>query len=98
MYPVARVVITMKLTPLYPKIIVERIPIEDTKSGIILPDAVKQESLRGIVVETFEGCPLEVGWTIVYARFAGDPIPYNEKDCLIMDYNQENVLAIETYE
>lgn len=89
----------MKILPLPLNIIVERIKPEETNEfGIMIP--TKEESLKAVVVAVYEGCEgLKVGDKIIYAKFAGDPIPpsmMEGRDCLMMEFTQENVLA--TYE
>ena len=87
----------MRAKPLKDRIVVQRY--EDDKTGaIIIPEYVKQASLRGIVRETGPECQwLNVDDMIVFGRYSGFEFPVREpkyKDCLIM--NEEDVLCILT--
>lgn len=73
-----------------------------TKSGIILQNADKEPTYRGIVLDVGDGALLEngqkvpmqvkVGDEVIYTTFSGSPIVDGEKSYLIL--NERDILCI----
>jgi chaperonin GroES len=94
---------TLKLTPLGDRIIVERLEAESkTKGGIILPDTAKEKPSEGKVVAVGKGAlndkgeiipmHIKVGQIILFAKWGGTEIKIEGKDYIIM--KESDVLAI----
>ncbi|CZE48675.1 co-chaperone GroES [Campylobacter geochelonis] len=84
----------MKFQPLGKRVLVERE--EETKttaSGIIIPDnASKEKPSSGKIVAVGKECEdVEVGDTVVFAKYAGSEVSIDEKKYLIL--NLEDVLG-----
>ena len=93
----------MKLKPLEDKVIVEVLKAQDkTKGGIILPDTAKEKPQEGKVVAVGDGKTLpngkvvkpevKPGDKILFAKYSGNEIKIDEKDCLIIE--AEDILAV----
>lgn len=91
------------LKPLADRILVEPIEAEEkTASGIVLPDTAKEKPQQGKVLAVGPGrfkengeriaMSVEVGQTVLFARYAGTEIKVNGTKYLIM--NESEVLAI----
>ena len=75
---------------------------ETTAGGIVLPDTAKKKSQEGEVVAIGAGRLLEsgervapqvdVGDTVIYAKYGGTEITVSGKDYVILD--EESILAI----
>ena len=89
--------------PLGPRIVVERVELEQkTAGGIIIPDTVKEKPTQGKVVAVGPGnrkddgtiVPLDVkeGDIILFAKWGGSEVTIGDKDYLIM--KEEDVLGI----
>lgn len=94
---------SVSLKPLGDRILVEPLEAEETTaSGIVLPDTAKEKPQQGKVVavgsgrlkENGERLPMsvEVGQTVLFARYAGTEVKLNGDKYLIMSENE--VLAI----
>lgn len=94
---------TVKLKPLYDKIIVKRLEAEQkTAGGIIIPDSAKEKPIEGKVVAIGGGTrdsegktvPLTVkeGDVVLFAKWGGTEIKVNGEELLIM--KESDVLAI----
>ena len=92
-----------KLRPLGDRVVVLPTPREEmTKSGIVLPDTVKEKPQEGTVVSAGPGRLLEDGKResmdvkkgdkVLYAKYAGTEFKLDEEDLLIV--SQKDVLAI----
>jgi chaperonin GroES len=87
-----------QIKPLGDRVLVEPAPAESiTKSGIIIPDTVKEKPQRGTVVAAGEGLnnkalSVKVGDTVLYGKFAGTEITVDEKQYLIM--RESDIFAI----
>jgi chaperonin GroES len=87
-----------KIRPLGDRVLVEPAPAESvTKSGIIIPDTVKEKPQRGTVVAAGEGLnnkalSVKVGDVVLYGKFAGTEISVDEKQYLIM--RESDIFAI----
>lgn len=93
----------MKFKTLGARCIVEEIKNENVlKSGIILQNADKDPTYRGIVISVGDGALLEngqkvpmevkVGDEIIYTTFSGSPITDGDKSYLIL--NERDILCI----
>ncbi len=80
--------------PMSGKLLVEPISEEKTVGGIIIPDTAKEKSQRGKIVAMGktddENNPLKEGDTIIYDKYAGTEIEFDDKKYLIL--NVEDVL------
>ncbi len=87
-----------KLHPLADRIVVRPIEREDkTKSGIILPDTVKEKPQEGVVIAVGPGkvrddgtriaIDLKVGDRVIFARYAGTEIKVDDEKLLIISEN-----------
>lgn len=86
----------MKFTPLYDKVLVERLESEEkTSGGIIIPDTAKEKPIEGKVIaigkgakneKTGELMPLSVkiGDTVLFGKWAGTEVKIEGKDYLVM--------------
>lgn len=86
----------MKLKPLQDRIIVEPFEVEGTtKTGLIIPDSVKEKPVKGrvIAVGVGKGCPhcgkdepmeLKKGDTVLYGKGAGMEFEEEGKKYLLM--------------
>ena len=68
-----------------------------TASGIIIPDTAKEKPQKGTVIAVGKGTKenpitVSVGDTILYGKYAGTELKYNESDYLIM--KESDILAI----
>ncbi len=88
----------MQIKPFDDRVLVdpEEAPEIQTKSGIILPDTAKEKPRRGKVVEVGTDEELaekiKVGDTIVYAKFTGDEIEFEDKKYLII--SRGDIIAV----
>lgn len=88
----------MQIKPFEDRVLIEPEEVEETKSkgGIILPDTAKEKPRRGKVVgvgtdeELAE--KIKVGDTVVYAKFTGDEIEFEDKKYLII--SKSDILAV----
>ena len=96
-------VTSSKLRPLGDRCVVKPLPREEmTKSGIVLPDTVKEKPQEGTVVSAGPGRLLEDGKResmdvkkgdkVLYAKYAGTEFKVDEDDLLIV--SQKDILAI----
>jgi chaperonin GroES len=92
-----------KLRPLGDRVVVKPSPREEvTKSGIVLPDTVKERPQEGTILAAGPGSILEdgsrgkmdvaVGDKILYAKYAGTEFKVDGEDLLII--SQKDILAI----
>ena len=93
----------MKFRPLYDRILVERVELEETtKGGIILPDTAKEKPQQGKVIAVGQGkrtedgkvIPLEVkaGTMILFGKYSGSEVKIEGTEYLIM--REDDVLGI----
>ena len=94
---------TISMRPLGSRLVIEPIEQEEvTAGGIVLPETAKEKPQKGTVLATGPGdrddegrrIPLDVqvGDTVLFAKYAGTEIKYNGKKLLIM--RESDVLAI----
>ena len=85
----------MKMRPLHDRVLVKRIKSEEkTKSGIIIPDTVKEKPQEGEVVAIGSGSrqengtiiPLDVkvGDRVLFGKWSGTEIKVDGEDFLVM--------------
>jgi len=94
-----------KLRPLGDRLVISPTPREEmTKSGIVLPDTVKEKPQEGTVLSAGPGRILDdgkreamdvkTGDKVLYAKYAGTEFKIDEQDLLIV--SQKDVLAVVT--
>jgi chaperonin GroES len=92
-----------QLKPLGDRLVVKPSPREEmTKSGIVLPDTVKERPQEGTVLSvgpgrtlddgTREPMELKAGQKILFQKYAGTEFKLDEEDLLIL--SQKDVLAV----
>ena len=93
----------MNLRPLNDRVVVNAVEKEETtKSGIVIPDTVKEKPQEGIVEAVGTGrvldngtrvpMELEVGDKVLYAKYAGNEFKFDDVEYLIIA--EKDVLAI----
>jgi len=93
----------LKLTPLGDRVVVKPLGREEvTKSGIVLPDTVKEKPQRGTILSVGQGrrdddgkrVPLDVkvGNEVLFAKYAGTEFKLEEEELLIL--SEKDILAI----
>lgn len=88
----------MQIKPFDDRVLIEPEEAEESKSkgGIILPDTAKEKPRRGKVIEVGMDEELaekiKVGDTVVYAKFGGDEIEFEDKKYLII--SRSDILAV----
>ena len=88
----------MQIKPFEDRVLVEPEELEEsiTKSGIIIPDTVKEKPRTGKVIEvgTDEEFAenIKVGDKIVFAKFTGDEVEFEDKKYLIV--SRSDILAV----
>lgn len=86
------------MKPLGTRVILEPLQAEEkTQGGIIIPDSAKEKPQSGKVVAVGTGSkeePMEVkvGDVVLYGKYSGTEISYDNNDYLIM--SQTDILAI----
>ncbi len=96
-------VTSSKLRPLGDRVVVKPLPREEmTKSGIVLPDTVKEKPMEGEVLAagpgkiledgTREAMDVKVGDKVLYAKYAGTEFKVEGDELLIV--SQKDILAI----
>ena len=94
---------TISMRPLGSRLVIEPIEQEEvTAGGIVLPETAKEKPQKGTVLATGRGerddegkrIPLDVqvGDTVLFAKYSGTEIKYNGKKLLIM--RESDILAI----
>ncbi len=92
-----------KLHPLGDRVVIEPTPREEmTKSGIVLPDTVKEKPQEGIIISVGPGRVLEdgkreqmdvkAGDKVLYAKYAGTEFKVDGEEYLIV--SQKDILAV----
>lgn len=92
----------MNIAPLENRVVVQPLEEAENKSGIFIPDDAKEKSMEGIIIAagpgliTSEGIrinpTLTKGTKVLYSKFAGTEITYQDEEYLIM--RESDVLAI----
>ena len=94
---------TISMRPLGSRLVIEPIEQEEvTAGGIVLPETAKEKPQKGTVLAVGPGdrdedgkripMDVQVGDTVLFAKYAGTEIKYNGKKLLIM--RESDVLAI----
>jgi chaperonin GroES len=93
---------TVKLRPLGNRVLVKRLEAEETKGGIILPEAARQKQETALVVALGEGDktkegklippPVSVGDTILMDKYAGQEVTVDDEEYVIA--RSEDIIAI----
>jgi len=95
--------IAARLRPLGDRVVVRPSSREETtKSGIVIPDTVKEKPQRGTIVAVGEGrrdddgnrIPLDVttGNEVLFAKYSGTEFKLDDEDLLIL--SEKDILAI----
>ena len=88
----------INITPLADRVIVKQEEAETTTaSGIIIPDNAQEKPQKGKIVAIGKGTKenpitVKVGDTVLYGKYAGTELKYEEEDYLIM--KESDILAI----
>ena len=93
----------LKLRPLADRVVVKPLEREEmTKSGIVLPDTVKEKPQEGTIISVGPGKVLEdgkreamdvkAGDKVLYAKYAGTEFKIDDEDLLIV--SQKDILAV----
>ena len=88
----------IKITPLADRVLVQAADAETkTASGIIIPDTAQEKPQKGSVVAIGKGTKdnpmtIKVGDNVLYGKYAGTELKYEEEDYLIM--KESDILAI----
>ncbi len=91
------------IKPLGDRVVIEALAKEEvTKSGIVLPDTVKEKPQEGKVVAVGTGKTLEngqkvavevkVGDNVIFSKYAGTEVKVEGKDYLVI--SERDILAI----
>ncbi|MCX5971347.1 MAG: co-chaperone GroES [Coprothermobacterota bacterium] len=94
----------MNLKPLGDRIVVKVLEGEErTKSGIVIPDTAKEKPQKATVIAIGPGklnedngqripMDLQVGQTVIFAKYGGTEIKLNEEEYLIL--SERDILAV----
>ena len=94
----------VKLRPLADRVVVKPLEREEvTKSGIVLPDTVKEKPQEGTIEAVGKGryneqtgqrieLDVKVGDRVMYAKYAGSEVKIDDEDYLIL--SEKDILAI----
>ena len=93
---------TIKLQPLADRVVVKPVPKEEkTKSGIYIPDTVKERPQEGDIIAVGPGrltddgkriaMDLKMGDRVIYAKYGGSEIKIEDQDLVIM--RESDILA-----
>lgn len=89
---------SVNIKPLADRVLIEPAAAEErTASGIIIPDTAKEKPQKGTVVAIGPGTTenpitVKVNDTVLYGKYAGQELPIDGKDYLIM--KEADILAI----
>ena len=87
----------MKLKPLADRVLVKPLAAEEKVGGIYIPDTAKEKPQKGEIVavgpgDTENKMTLKVGDKVLYGKYSGTEINFEDNDYLIM--KESDVLAI----
>ncbi len=88
----------LNIKPLADRVIIEPSAAEDrTAGGIIIPDTAKEKPQKGTVVAAGPGkkdepLTVKVGDTVLYGKYSGTEITFDNKEYLIM--RESDIVAI----
>lgn len=80
----------IKIRPLVDRVVIEPFEEENkTVSGIIIPDNAKEKPQKGVVIAVGPGkkdepITLKVGDVVIYGKYGGSEINYENKTFLVM--------------
>ena len=86
------------MRPINDRVVVKPAPAEEkTKGGIIIPDTAKEKPQKGEVVAVGPGkdgnlMTVQVGDVVLYGKYAGQELNYDNDDYLIM--REDDILVI----
>ena len=95
---------SLNLRPLADRVVVKPVEREEmTKSGIVLPDTVKEKPQEGIIEAVGNGryneqtgvrvaLDVKVGDRVMYAKYAGSEVKIDDVDYLIL--GEKDILAV----
>jgi chaperonin GroES len=96
--------VSLNLRPLADRVVVKPVEREEmTKSGIVLPDTVKEKPQEGIIEAVGNGryneqtgvrvaLDVKVGDRVMYAKYAGSEVKIDETEYLILA--EKDILAV----
>lgn len=88
----------VNIKPLADRVVIEpSVAEEKTAGGIIIPDTAKEKPQRGVVVAVGPGkkdepITVKVGDVVLYGKYAGTEISFDNSDYLIM--RESDIVAI----
>ncbi len=93
---------SVNIKPLEDRILVKTLDAEQTTaSGLVIPDTAKEKPQRGTIVAVGAGrkdddgdrisMDVEVGDTVLFAKYAGTEFKYEDQDYLIL--SEKDILA-----
>lgn len=88
----------MEIQPLGNRVVIKPFEDEVEHAGIIIPATAKENSMKGIIEamgpvdEEFAKMQLKVGDKVLYNKFVGTEISYQDDDLLIMKISE--ILAV----
>ncbi len=91
------------LRPLGNRVVIKALPKEEvTKSGIVLPDTVKEKPQEGRIIAVGTGTRLDngdiapldvkVGDRVLFAKYAGTEFKLNDEELIIL--SEKDILAV----
>ena len=95
---------SLKLRPLADRVVVKPVERDEmTKSGIVLPDTIKEKPQEGIIEAVGNGryneqtgvrvaLDVKVGDRVMYAKYAGSEVKIDDVDYLIL--GEKDILAV----
>jgi chaperonin GroES len=96
--------VSLNLRPIADRVVVKPVEREEmTKSGIVLPDTVKEKPQEGIIEAVGNGryneqtgvrvaLDVKVGDRVMYAKYAGSEVKIDDVDYLIL--GEKDILAV----
>ncbi len=83
------------LTPLYDRVVIERVEETKTAGGIIIPDSAKEKPVQGKVIAVGEGnwnedgdarleLTVKVGDTVLFTKYGGDEFKDGDRELVIL--------------
>lgn len=83
----------MNIKPLGKKYIIDPIINNVTEGGIVIPDSIKSNPDEGVVVSVgSDECIVDIGKTVIFGRYIGQEIEYDNKKYLLLD--ESDILAV----
>jgi chaperonin GroES len=89
---------TVKLKPISDRVVIKPLPADEkTKGGIIIPDTAKEKTQQGQVIAVGPGkegkkLTVKTGQTVLYGKYAGQELKYDEEEYIIM--REDDILVI----